>query len=65
VGYFLVGVSQLIVAALLLWLGRPLPDGQSARFLERTKMHVPYILLFTAFFGFGLAFTISGLADLL
>jgi hypothetical protein len=48
VGYFLVGVSQLIVAALLLWLGRPLPDAQSARF-----------------FGFGLAFTISGLADLL
>ena len=62
--YFLFGVALLVVAALLLWLGRP-TEGRSARFLERTKMHVPYILLLTALFGFGLAFTISGLADLL
>ena len=62
--YFFVGAAQLVGAAFLLWLGRPSRDGRSAPFLERTKAHVPYTLAFTALIGFGLAFTIVGLASL-
>ena len=62
--YVFIGVALLVGAALLLWLGRPSHDGRSAPFLERTKAHVPYTLAFTALIGFGLAFTIGGIARL-
>ena len=56
----LFGITLLVVAAAMLRMARPGPDGRPVRFLSRDSMETLYSLAITGFIGVGIALAIEG-----